>query len=96
MQDILYFRSDDKCTRVVARNRIAGRNEEAVIRASLKELLETLDPDSFWQIHRSVIVQVRAIEHLRRTELGTMEVCLEGAEERLPVSQAFQHRFRGM
>jgi DNA-binding LytR/AlgR family response regulator len=90
-EDILFFKSDEKCTRVVARN-----GEEAIIRTSLKELLDVLDPDAFWQIHRSVIVQVRAIKHVLRTELGGMQVSVEGSSETLPVSQAFQHRFRGM
>ncbi len=90
VEDILFFKSDEKCTRVVT------RNEEAVIRTSLKELLDALDPNAFWQIHRSVLVQVRAIKHVRRTELGAMQVSVEGCAEVLPVSQAFQHRFRGM
>lgn len=90
VEDILFFKAEEKCTRVVA------RGEEAVIRVSLKELLNALDPDAFWQIHRSVIVQVRAIKHVRRTESGAMVVSIEGSSEVLPVSQAFQYRFRGM
>ncbi len=90
VEDILFFKSDEKCTRVVT------RSEEALIRTSLKELLDALDPAAFWQIHRSVIVQVRAIKHVRRTELGAMEVSVEGSSELLPVSQAFQYRFRAM
>ncbi len=90
IEEILFFKSDDKCTRVVS------RREEAVIRTSLKELLDALDPAAFWQIHRSVIVQVRAIKQVRRNELGAMQVIIDGCAEVLPVSQAFQHRFRGM
>jgi DNA-binding LytR/AlgR family response regulator len=90
IEEILFFKSDDKCTRVVS------RREEAVIRTSLKELLDALDPAAFWQIHRSVIVQVRAIKQVRRNELGALQVIIDGCAEVLPVSQAFQHRFRGM
>ncbi|HEX4051093.1 MAG TPA: LytTR family DNA-binding domain-containing protein [Steroidobacteraceae bacterium] len=90
VEEILFFKSDEKCTRVVT------RREEAVIRASLKELLSALDPNAFWQIHRSVIVQVRSIRQVQRTDLGTMQVSVEGRSETLPVSQAYQHRFRGM
>lgn len=90
VEDILFFKSDEKCTRVVT------RKEEAVIRTSLKELLDALDPNAFWQTHRSVIVQVRAIKHVRRTDLGAMQLSIEGYSEVLPVSQAFQYRFRGM
>ncbi len=90
IEEILFFKSDEKCTRVVT------RGEEAVIRTSLKELLDALDPDAFWQIHRSVIVQVRSIKHVRRNDLGAMQVTIEGSSEALPVSHAFQYRFRGM
>ncbi len=90
VEDILFFMSDDKYTRVVS------RDEEAVIRTPLKELLQELDPDAFWQIHRSVIVQVRAIRSVRRNDLGRLELSVEGSPEALPVSQAFQHRFKGM
>jgi DNA-binding LytR/AlgR family response regulator len=90
VEDILFFKAEEKCTRVVT------RREAAVIRTSLKELVTALDPDAFWQIHRSVIVQVRAIKHVRRAESGAMEVSIEGCCEVLPVSQAFQYRFRGM
>jgi len=90
VEDILFFRSDAKCTRVVT------RGEEAIIRASLKELLDALDPAAFWQIHRSVVVKVRAIKHVRRTDIGTMELIVEGCAEILPVSQPFHHLFRGM
>jgi DNA-binding LytR/AlgR family response regulator len=62
----------------------------------LKELLDALDPAAFWQIHRGVIVKVRAVRHVRRTDLGPMELSVEGSNEILPVSQPFQHLFRGM
>lgn len=90
VEDILFFKADEKCTRVVT------RTEEAVIRTSLKELLTGLDPDAFWQIHRGFIVQVRAIKHVRRTDLGAIQVSIKSCSEILPVSQAFQYRFRGM
>lgn len=90
VEDILFFRSEAKCTRVVS---CGG---EAVLRSSLKELSDALDPVEFWQVHRSAIVRVRAIKHVRRTELGAMELAVEGSSEVLPVSQAFQQRFRGM
>ncbi|MGH8229007.1 MAG: LytR/AlgR family response regulator transcription factor [Steroidobacteraceae bacterium] len=90
VEDILFFRSDAKYTRAVT------RSDEAVLRTSIKELIEALDPHEFWQVHRSAIVRVRAIKHVERTGLGEMHVSFEGSSEVLPVSQPFQHRFRGM
>jgi DNA-binding LytR/AlgR family response regulator len=90
IEDVLFFKSDEKNTRVVS------RREEAVIRMTLKELLDVLNPNEFWQIHRSVIVQVRAIKQVKRNDLGSMHVTLDGVAEQLPVSNAYQSRFRGM
>jgi len=89
-EDVLFFQADDGCTRVVT------RLEEASIRTPLKDLLTELNPDVFWQIHRRVIVRVKAIRAVRRNELGRLEIALHDSAEILPVSQAFQWRFRGM
>jgi DNA-binding LytR/AlgR family response regulator len=89
-EDVLFFQAGQGCTRVVT------SREEAVIRSALKELLPGLNPDVFWQIHRSVIVRVSAIRSVRRNEFGRLEVAVYGSEEILPVSQAFQAKFRGM
>lgn len=90
IHDVLFFRAGDSCTRVVS------HAEEAIIRTSLKELLPRLNPDAFWQVHRSAIVQVNAIRTVRRNDLGRMEIALHGTSEVLPVSQPFHWRFRGM
>jgi DNA-binding LytR/AlgR family response regulator len=89
-QDVLFFEADSGSTRVVT------RTEEAFIRTSLKDLLPGLNPDVFWQVHRSAIVQVSAIRAVRRNELGKLEIALHGSDRILPVSEAFQRRFRGM
>jgi DNA-binding LytR/AlgR family response regulator len=90
IQDVLFFQADEGSTRVVT------RSEEAVIRTSLKVLLPGLNPDLFWQVHRSTIVQVSAIRAVRRNELGRLEITLHESPEILPVSQPFEGRFRGM
>jgi DNA-binding LytR/AlgR family response regulator len=89
-EEVLFFQADEGSTRVVT------RLEEASIRTPLKELLTGLNPDVFWQIHRRVIVRVRAIRAVRRNELGGLEITLYDSAEILPVSQAFRWRFRGM
>jgi DNA-binding LytR/AlgR family response regulator len=89
-EEVLFFQADAGFTRVVT------RLEEAIIRTPLKDLLSGLNPDAFWQIHRSVIVRVSAIQAVRRNDLGRLEIALHGSPEILPVSQPFQWRFRGM
>ena len=90
VEDVLFFQAQEKYTRVVT------AADEAIIRMSLKELLAGLDRDQFWQVHRSVIVRASAVDRVRRDELGKFGLRLRGSDEVLPVSQAFQHRFRGM
>jgi len=90
VDEICYFRSDTKYTRAVT------PNSESLIRKSIKDLLEELDPESFWQIHRSTIVNVSAIAGVSRDIAGRLFVKLKSRKETLPVSQPFAHRFRQM
>ena len=90
LADVVYFCADAKYTRVVT------DAMEAHIRLSLKELSDSLDPAAFWQIHRGYMVAVRRIASAARTEDGALWLHLRGHPARLPVSQRFQHLFRGM
>jgi len=90
VSSILFFQSDDKYTRVV------GTDGETYVRKSLKELLDALDPDEFWQIHRGVVVRADAIAHARRDLMGRITVQLRGRDEVFRASQTFAWRFRPM
>jgi DNA-binding LytR/AlgR family response regulator len=90
LEEIMFLQSSDKYTRVVS------RQGEAVIRTALKELLMQLDPDSFWQVHRSVIVRVASVRAMHALGGERYELELTGTTERVPVSVAFKGRFRGM
>lgn len=90
IDEVLYLQAQEKYVRVVT------AAAEAVVRTPLKELLAGLDPERFWQVHRGTVVQVAAIERLRRNELGKYELELRQRPERLAVSSAYVHRFRGM
>lgn len=95
VEDVDYLRSDAKYTRVVWREE-AGRPVEALIGTSLKELLAQLDPMQFAQVHRSVVVNLRAISHVTRGDNETADIHLKGRDEVLPVSRSHLHRFRQM
>jgi DNA-binding LytR/AlgR family response regulator len=90
VDEICYFQSDTKYTRAVTADR------QCLIRKSLKELLDELDPALFWQIHRSTIVNANAIASVSRDLAGRLMVNLKGRKEKLPVSQPFAYRFRQM
>jgi DNA-binding LytR/AlgR family response regulator len=89
VDDVLYFEADSRYTRVV------HTGGEAVIRTPLKELLARLPTARFWQVHRSIIVNQRAIASALREDDGSMVVTLRGRSERLPVSRHFHGLFRG-
>jgi DNA-binding LytR/AlgR family response regulator len=93
--DIDFLRSEDKYTLVAWRDE-AGKPCEAVIRTPLKELAAQLDPDRFAQVHRSVVVNLRAIDHVTRDSNETADIHLKGRTEVLPVSRSHLHLFRQM
>jgi DNA-binding LytR/AlgR family response regulator len=95
VEQIAYLRSDEKYTLVVWRGD-DGQPGEALIRLSLKELLPQLDPNQFAQVHRSVVVNLRAIGHIRRGDHDTADIHLRHHAEVLPVSRSYLHLFRQM
>ncbi|MBD8529781.1 MULTISPECIES: LytTR family DNA-binding domain-containing protein [unclassified Massilia] len=90
IDDVLYFRSDEKYTRVVT------VDDEALVRTPLRELVEGLDPDQFWQVHRGTVVRAAAISRIKRDELGKITIALKERPELLKASQAYAWRFRPM
>ena len=90
VDEVFFLRSDEKYTLVV----FAGG--EALIRKTIRELADELDPDRFVQIHRSVIVALPHVSHVVRNGNETAEVHLRGRSEVLPVSRSWLHVFRQM
>jgi DNA-binding LytR/AlgR family response regulator len=94
IDDVDYFRSDAKYTIVAWRD--GGKAAESVVRTPLKELLEGLDAEQFAQVHRSVVVNLRAIDQVTRHDNETAEIHLKGRSDVLPVSRNYVHLFRQM
>ena len=88
--EVLFFQSRDKYTAVVT------ADKERYIRTPLKDLMNELDPDEFWQVHRSSVIQVAAIERVLRDEMGRMHVKLRGYPEQISVSGTFVGLFKQM
>ncbi|MGE0356943.1 MAG: LytR/AlgR family response regulator transcription factor [Burkholderiales bacterium] len=90
VEEVLFFQSDEKYTRVVT------AETEALIRKPIKELLEELDPEKFWQVHRATIVNAEAIASVRRGLKDQAEIALKGHRETVLVSRNFTHLFKQM
>lgn len=90
VSEVFYFQADTKYTRVVL------KDTEALIRTPLKELLEQLDPDKFWQVHRSTIVNADVIKAVLREEAEKQYLLLKDRTERLTISRQFYHLFKQM
>jgi DNA-binding LytR/AlgR family response regulator len=90
VDDVLFFISDEKYTRVQT------ATLEALIRKPIKELIDELDPEAFWQIHRSTLVNTKAIAGVSRDMRGRQLVSVKGHPEKLEVSRSFTGLFKGM
>jgi len=95
VDEIDYLRSDAKYTLIAWRGD-AGQPGEALISVALKELVTQLDPTQFAQVHRSIVVNLRAISHVTRGDNETAGIHLKGRAEVLPVSRSYLHLFRQM
>ncbi|MGB1320683.1 MAG: LytTR family DNA-binding domain-containing protein [Vibrio gallaecicus] len=93
IDDVLFFKAEDKYVSVFKKDE-NGKLQEFIIRTSLKELLSQLNPDEFWQIHRSTVVKVSSIQKVKKDFSGQMLVHIEG--RKLPVSRSSQTLFKGM
>jgi DNA-binding LytR/AlgR family response regulator len=90
INEVLFFQSDSKYTRVVTKDR------EAFIRRSIKALIDELDPHQFMQIHRGTLINVNFIDVVERHSIRGMQVRMRGQTSALQVAQPYQAAFRGM
>ena len=90
VDDVAYFQADNKYTTVMT------AEGESLLRTPLKELLAVLDPRQFRQVHRSVIVNLKAVASVVRDDSGKGELRLRGGDATLPVSAPYMALFRGM
>jgi len=90
VEEVLFFISDEKYTRVQT------AQVEALIRKPIKELVDEIDPRLFWQIHRSTLINVKAIAGVTRDFRGRQIVSVRGHAEKLEVSRSYTGLFKGM
>jgi DNA-binding LytR/AlgR family response regulator len=88
--DVYYLKSTDKYTTV------RTRDGEFLIRKSIKELEEELDPELFWRVHRAAVVNAKSILAVNRSVAGTYTIRFKDIPDRLTVSRAYAHLFKQM
>lgn len=90
VEEVLYFHADEKYTCVQT------ATAEYLIRTPITELLGQLDPEQFWQVHRSTVINLAHLSGTRRDELSRLFVRFKGHARELPVSRAYVHLFKSM
>jgi DNA-binding LytR/AlgR family response regulator len=88
VNSVLYFQAEDKYISVKT------TEGEYLIRKSLRQLEEELDPDLFWRVHRGTLVQVEHIARVEKTFTGQLRIHLKQSRDVLPVSRRFAGRFK--
>ena len=90
VDEVLFFRADDKYTCVQTAER------EHLIRTPIAELALQLDPQQFWQVHRSTLINLNHLQNTRRDEASRLWLQMRGHPAELPVSRAYVHLFKAM
>ena len=90
VDEILFFQADEKYTLV------ATQESDALIRTPIRDLIDGLDPEKFWQIHRSAVVNATAISSVTRDERGQATVHIKNRKESLVVSRPYSYLFKQM
>ncbi len=90
VSEIFFFRARDKYTTVKT------KASETLIRKSIQDLAAELNPDQFWRVHRSTIVNITTIDKIEKSFSGRMVIKLKGQKETLDVSRAYAHLFKQM
>jgi len=90
VSDVLFFHADDKYTVVQT------VNGEHLIRTTISELAEQLDPEQFWQVHRSTLINLNYLSGTRRDEKSLLFLRIKGHASELRVSRAYVHLFKAM
>ncbi|MEJ6004348.1 LytTR family DNA-binding domain-containing protein [Paucibacter sp. AS339] len=90
VEEVLFFYADDKYTVVQT------ASGEHLIRTPIVELADQLDPEQFWQVHRSTLINLAHLAGTRRDEQSRLFLRIKGHARELPVSRAYVHLFKAM
>lgn len=86
--NVRYFEAQRKYTRVVL------GNDEGLLKMGISAVIEELNPDTFWRIHRGLVVNIAHMTRAKRDELGRMLVSVADRVETLLVAKPYESLFR--
>jgi DNA-binding LytR/AlgR family response regulator len=87
---VIFFKAEDKYTIVQT------TSHEFLIKTPIRELADRLDPDRFWRVHRSAIVNVEKIQAIQRSFTNQMVIRFADTDRKIRVSRAYEHLFKAM
>ena len=90
IDEVCYLKAEDKYTLV------RTLEKESLIKKSIRQLTEELDPDQFWRIHRGSIININRIAGVHRSFAGRLIINLKDLPETLTVSRSYAHLFKQM
>ncbi len=90
VKDVYYFQSQQKYTSVLT------KGKEYLISTPIKELTTQLDPNIFWQIHRSSIVNLNFIDKISKNQNDKLTITIKDTNAKLIISRSFIHLFKKM
>ena len=89
-EDIICFKASGRYVKVLTHER------EALVRMPLKNLCEQLNPDTFWQVHRSTVINIEHLDHVKNVDHEQIQAHMEHLKEPVPISRSFSHLFRNL
>ncbi|GLP96175.1 LytR/AlgR family response regulator transcription factor [Paraferrimonas sedimenticola] len=90
VEEVVCFMAQDKYTTVYT------QDQEYLIKTAMKELEQQLDPNLFWRIHRSYLVNAKQIKHVKKELSGQQWVVLKSGRDPLPISRRYSSLFKQM
>jgi len=90
VEDIICFKASGRYVKVLTKER------EALVRMPLKSLCEQLDPEVFWQVHRSTVLNIKSLDYVQTTDCEQMNAFMKCLNEPLAISRSFAHLFRSL
>jgi len=90
VEDIICLKASGRYVKVLTKER------EALVRMPLKNLCEQLDPDIFWQVHRSTVMNIAHLDYVKNIDHEQIQAHMNNMKDPVAISRSFSHLFRNL